>query len=69
MKRHHITALILLLLAALICHFACRDFLNMHWEESGAYTGEISPTMLMDFGVSYVINERHFNELVYFYQI
>ena len=34
MKKHHITALILLLLAALICHFAGRDFLNMHWEES-----------------------------------
>jgi triosephosphate isomerase len=28
---------------------------NMHWEESGAYTGEISPTMLLDLGVSYVI--------------
>ncbi|MGQ9845659.1 MAG: triose-phosphate isomerase [Caldisericia bacterium] len=28
---------------------------NMHWEESGAYTGEISPTMLKDLGVEYVI--------------
>jgi len=28
---------------------------NMHWEESGAYTGEVSPTMLLDFGVQYVI--------------
>jgi triosephosphate isomerase len=28
---------------------------NMHWEESGAFTGEISPAMLMDFGVTHVI--------------
>ncbi|MHB8895836.1 MAG: triose-phosphate isomerase [Candidatus Geothermincolia bacterium] len=28
---------------------------NMHWEESGACTGEISPLMLLDLGVSYVI--------------
>lgn len=28
---------------------------NMHWEESGAYTGEISPTMLKELGVEYVI--------------
>ena len=28
---------------------------NMHWEESGAYTGEISPSMLTDVGVKYVI--------------
>lgn len=28
---------------------------NMHWEESGAYTGEVSPTMLLDLGVSHVI--------------
>ncbi|MFC7394565.1 triose-phosphate isomerase [Scopulibacillus cellulosilyticus] len=28
---------------------------NMHFEESGAYTGEISPVMLKDIGVSYVI--------------
>ncbi len=28
---------------------------NMHWEEEGAYTGEISPTMLLDLGVKYVI--------------
>ncbi len=35
------------------------DFLmgaqNMHWEESGAYTGEISPQMLVTLGVDYVI--------------
>lgn len=40
---------------------------NMHWEESGAYTGEISPTMLKDLAVEYVIighSERRqlFNE-------
>lgn len=28
---------------------------NMHWEESGAYTGEISPIMLRFYGVTHVI--------------
>lgn len=28
---------------------------NMHWEESGAFTGEISPLMLKEIGVDYVI--------------
>lgn len=28
---------------------------NMHWEEKGAFTGEISPVMLKDLGVQYVI--------------
>lgn len=28
---------------------------NMHFEESGAYTGEISPIMLKDIGVDYVL--------------
>ncbi len=28
---------------------------NMHWEEEGAFTGEISPLMLVDVGVKYVI--------------
>lgn len=28
---------------------------NMHWEENGAYTGEVSPTMLNAIGVEYVI--------------
>lgn len=28
---------------------------NMHWEESGAYTGEISGSMLKSIGVEYVI--------------
>lgn len=28
---------------------------NMHWEEKGAFTGEISPIMLKDLGVEYVI--------------
>lgn len=40
---------------------------NMHFEESGAYTGEVSPTMLKDIGVTHVIighSERreYFNE-------
>lgn len=28
---------------------------NLFWEESGAYTGEVSPLMLKDLGVEYVI--------------
>lgn len=28
---------------------------NMHYEESGAFTGEISPVMLSDLGVQYII--------------
>ena len=28
---------------------------NMHWESSGAFTGEISPPMLVDAGCSHVI--------------
>lgn len=28
---------------------------NMHFEESGAYTGEVSPVMLQELGVTYVI--------------
>lgn len=28
---------------------------NMYWEESGAYTGEVSPLMLKDAGCSYII--------------
>ncbi|MFH1148992.1 MAG: triose-phosphate isomerase [Actinomycetota bacterium] len=28
---------------------------NMHWEVSGAFTGEVSPTMLTDLGVTHVI--------------
>lgn len=28
---------------------------NMHWETEGAFTGEISPVMLKDIGVKYVI--------------
>ncbi|MBU1671466.1 MAG: triose-phosphate isomerase [Actinobacteria bacterium] len=28
---------------------------NMHWEESGAFTGEVSPGMLTDLGVTHVI--------------
>ena len=40
---------------------------NMHWKDSGAYTGEVSPTMLNDIGVNFVIighSERrtYFNE-------
>lgn len=28
---------------------------NMYWAQSGAFTGEVSPTMLLDFGVTHVI--------------
>lgn len=28
---------------------------NMHWEKEGAYTGEVSPLMLREIGVKYVI--------------
>ncbi len=28
---------------------------NMHWEENGAYTGEVSPSMLIDAGCDFVI--------------
>ncbi|HNT58289.1 MAG TPA: triose-phosphate isomerase [Syntrophales bacterium] len=40
---------------------ACRDSAvslagqNMHWEEKGAFTGEISPNMLLDAGCTWVI--------------
>ena len=40
---------------------------NMHWEEKGAYTGEVSPKMLKSIGVEYVIighteRRQYFNE-------
>ncbi len=40
---------------------------NVHWEEEGAFTGEISPKMLRDLGCGFVIighseRRRHFNE-------
>lgn len=40
---------------------------NMHFENSGAYTGEISPLMLKEMGVSYVVlghseRRQYFNE-------
>ncbi len=40
---------------------------NVHWDDSGAYTGEVSPPMLVDVGCKYVVighSERrtHFGE-------
>ena len=40
---------------------------NMHWEEKGAYTGEVSASMLKSIGVEYVIighseRRQYFNE-------
>ena len=40
---------------------------NLHWEENGAYTGEISPLMLKEIGIDYCIighseRRQYFNE-------
>ncbi len=40
---------------------------NLHWEESGAYTGEVSPLMLKEIGIDYCIighseRRQYFNE-------
>lgn len=40
---------------------------NLHWEEKGAYTGEISPLMLKEIGIDYCIighseRRQYFNE-------
>lgn len=40
---------------------------NMHWEKEGAYTGEISPLMLKDLRVEYVIL-GHSERRLYFFE-
>lgn len=40
---------------------------DLHWEKSGAYTGEISALMLKDVGCSYVII-GHSERRIYFYE-
>jgi triosephosphate isomerase (TIM) len=40
---------------------------NMHWEESGAFTGEISPSMIAALGMDYVII-GHSERREYFYE-
>ncbi|WP_425448551.1 triose-phosphate isomerase [Dethiothermospora halolimnae] len=40
---------------------------NMHWEDNGAYTGEVSPPMLKEIGINYVIighseRRQYYNE-------
>ncbi len=40
----------------------------MHWEDNGAYTGEVSPLMLKEIGIDYCIighseRRQYFNEL------
>ncbi|QEK11859.1 triose-phosphate isomerase [Crassaminicella thermophila] len=40
---------------------------NMHWEESGAFTGEVSPLMLKELGIDYCVighseRRQYFNE-------
>jgi triosephosphate isomerase len=40
---------------------------NMHWEEKGAFTGEVSPTMLLTAGCRYVII-GHSERRMYFFE-
>jgi triosephosphate isomerase len=40
---------------------------NLHWEKSGAYTGEVSALMLKDAGCGYVII-GHSERRIYFYE-
>ncbi len=40
---------------------------NMHWEEKGAFTGEVSPTMLLTVGCKFVII-GHSERRSYFYE-
>ena len=41
---------------------------NVHWAESGAFTGEISADMLLELGVEYVVKPTNIAEVIFDYR-